>query len=373
MKKYIIVAFLLATSFQINAQVFTNKEVGKKNQTLIDSIKSTEYPYALPIWGDKATKMGFDLPYSAGLGINYMWQESDLVIDNLKVGFNNGPMYELDNIVRFDKAIATSQSISLRPDVWVFPFLNIYGIVGRTDASTEVGFGVWLPDPVTNTETEVFSASSKVNFTATTVGFGMTPTIGVAGGFIALDMNCAWTDVPQLNKPAFSFVFGPRFGKSFKLNKPEQAITAWAGGFRVKLNSGTEGSLQMGEVLPIDEWNEKIQSGSAAVADKQQEVDAWWSSLTPQEQNNPVNQAKYENANQVLDRAGQFFGNAEIAVGNASNASVQYSMDKAPKDMWNFIIGSQFQYSKHWMIRAEVGFLSSRTQVMAGLQYRFGL
>lgn len=373
MKKQIVLILFIASTITLNAQVFSNKEVGKKNLELIDSLKVSDYPYSLPIWGDKATKAGYNLPYSAGLSMNYLWQESDLIINNLKVGFNNGPMYELDNIVRFDKAIATTQTLSFRPDIWLFPFLNIYGIVGRTDASTDVGFSVWLPNPVTGTETNVFSTGSKVEFTATSVGIGMTPTIGVAGGFLALDMNCAWTDVPQLSKPAFSFVFGPRIGKNFKLKKPEQAITAWVGGFRVKISSGTEGSLKMSEVLPVDEWNEKIQNGAAAVETRQQEVDAWWGSLTPIEQNNPVNQAKYEYANQILDRAGHFFGNAEIAVGNASNATVQYAMDKAPKDMWNFIIGSQYQYNKSWMIRSEVGFLASRTQVLVSLQYRFGL
>lgn len=41
--------------------------------------------------------------------------------------------------------------------------------------------------------------------------------------------------------------------------------------------------------------------------------------------------------------------------------------------MWNFLIGTQFQYNKHIMLRAEVFFLGSRTQVLGGLQYRFGL
>ena len=75
------------------AQVYSDKVVGKKNAELIDSMKATEYPYALPIWGKKAAAMGFNLPYSAGIGINYLWQESDLVIDNLQIGFNNGPLY----------------------------------------------------------------------------------------------------------------------------------------------------------------------------------------------------------------------------------------------------------------------------------------
>ena len=86
--------FILATlSSIVFAQVFTNKEVGKKNAVFIDSLKKSEYPYSLPILGAKATKAGYNLPYSAGVSINYFWQVSDLIIDNLQVGFNNGPMY----------------------------------------------------------------------------------------------------------------------------------------------------------------------------------------------------------------------------------------------------------------------------------------
>jgi len=73
-------------------QVYSDKVVGKKNTELADSIKASEYPYILPILGDAATKRGFNLPYSAGLGLNYIWQESDLIIENLQVGFNHNPM-----------------------------------------------------------------------------------------------------------------------------------------------------------------------------------------------------------------------------------------------------------------------------------------
>ena len=33
-------------------------------------------------------------------------------------------------------------------------------------------------------------------------------------------------------------------------------------------------------------------------------VDEWWNGLTPVEQKNPVNSAKYETANRTLDAAG---------------------------------------------------------------------
>jgi hypothetical protein len=63
MKKYwLLLPFYLLLSFRSYTQVFTNKEVGKKNTELRDSLKNSEYPYSLPIWGAKATKAGYALP-----------------------------------------------------------------------------------------------------------------------------------------------------------------------------------------------------------------------------------------------------------------------------------------------------------------------
>lgn len=369
----LLFSFCLLTVGQSFAQVFTNKEVGKKNDILIDSLKKSEWPYALPIWGKKVTAMGYDLPYSAGLSVQYFNQVSDLLIENLMVGFNNGTMYNVDELIRFDKSRATAGGFSVRPDVWVFPFLNVYAILGQTNASTEVGFGLWIPDS-SNTSQKVFSAASTVDFKATTFGFGMTPTIGVGGGFLALDMNVAWTDVPQLSKPAMSFVFGPRLGKSFKLKKPQRNVTVWVGGFRVHLNSETYGSIALADVFPPGTLGGKVDEGIEKVGNAQQQVDTWWAGLSQQQQNNPVNEAKYAAANNALDKAGQILVGADNAVNTIESSTVQYSMDKRPKDMWNIVIGSQFQMNKHVMLRLEYGgFVGSRTQVMAGLQYRFGL
>lgn len=373
MKYYLILTIVALFSRTVGSgQVFTNKEVGRKNAQVSDSLKNSDYPYSLPILGKKAVKAGYSLPYSAGMSANYFWQKSDLIINNLQVGFNNGTMFDLDGLVRFDKAVATAQAFTVRPDIWLLPFLNIYGILGKTKASTDVGFGMWIPDS-TNSEKEVFSAGSKIDFDATSFGFGITPTIGVGGGFLAFDMNVVWTDVPQLDRPAMTFVIGPRLGKNFKLKKPEQTIALWVGGFRVKMNSGTNGSINMSDILTGDELGSKIDNGIQKVGNAQQQVNAWWSGLSPVEQANPVSKAKYNAANAALGRAGEILAAADLAVSNLGSSTVQYSMDKRPKDAWNFIVGAQYQLNKHLMARGEFGFLASRTQVMAGLQYRFGL
>jgi hypothetical protein len=371
-QKLLISIILFLTVNAAFAQVFTNKEVGQRNQSKKDSLKTAEYPYTLPIWGAKATNAGYSLPYSAGLSVQYFWQESDLIIENLQVGFNGGELYNLDNVVRFDKVKATASAITVRPDVWVFPFLNVYAILGRSQASTEVGFGVYVPDE-TNNFNPILNANTIVEFQASTFGLGLTPTIGVGGGFLALDLNMSWTDVPQLRQPARTFVFGPRFGKNFRLKNPESSIAVWVGGFRVDLNSETNGSIAINEILPVDEFQVKVDNGIEKVGEAQVKVDTWWEGLSPADQRNPVNIAKHNAANNAITTASQILVAADAALNDGESATVQYAMDKRPADMWNFIVGSQYQLNKHLMFRLEGGFLGSRTQLMGGVQYRFGL
>jgi len=368
----LILFAMIFCSVQTFAQVYTDKVVGKKNEAVIDSLKTTEYPYALPIWGDKATKKGFKLPYSAGVSVNYFWQESSLIIDNLSVGFNNGPQYNLDQIVRFDDATSTASALNVRPDIWLFPFLNVYGIFGKVQSSTEINAGIWVPD-ADNNWSQIMSFGSKADFNGTTAGIGMTPTIGIAGGWLALDMNVTWTDIPELAKPAQAFVFGPRMGKTFKLNKPEQNIAFWAGAFRVHIKSETSGSIPLNGLLPTDGLKEKVDNGLIKVDEKQTAVNNWWSGLTSVEQAKPSNIAKYNTANKALETAGTFLTNLDGALSTGSSSTVQYSLEKAQENMWNFLLGTQYQFNRHFMLRAEYGFLGTRKQFMTSFQYRFGL
>lgn len=371
MKLFLYVSLILI-SVTGSAQVYSNKEVGKKNTQLIDSLKKSEYPYALPIWGDKATKAGFSLPYSAGISMQYIWQKSDLVIENLAIGFNNGPLRDLSEVVRFDKATSEATVLNVRPDIWLFPFLNVYGILAKSNPSTAINAGIYVPG-ADGQWNKVIDLNTKADFQATSVGFGLTPTIGIGGGWMALDMNFTWNDIAELEQPAFAFIFGPRFGKSFKLKKPNRNISLWVGAFRLKLNTGTTGSIDLTELFDTKGLQTKVDNGLQTVGNKQIEVDNWWSSLSGLDQKNPVNVAKYETANRALALAGGFLNSMDESLNDEQSASVQYSLDKRPKDMWNFVVGTQYQYNKHWMLRLEYGFLGSRTQIIGGLQYRFGL
>jgi hypothetical protein len=157
-------------------------------------------------------------------------------------------LYNLDEIIRFNNATSEASGVNFRPDIWLFPFLNIYGIFAKSSPSTTVDFGIFVPDE-TGQYTQVAQFNTQANFKATTFGFGLTPTIGVGGGWFALDMNFTWSDIDKLDKPAFAFIFDPRLGKTFKLNKPESNIAVWVGAFRLMLNTGTQGSINLNEII----------------------------------------------------------------------------------------------------------------------------
>ena len=372
LKILLLFLILVCTFEEGKTQVYTNKIVGEKNEEIKDSIISQGYHYTLPIWGEAATEKGYQLPYSAGIGVNYFWQESDLIINNLSVGFNYGPMYNLEEVIRFNSAVSTASSLNFRPDFWLLPFLNVYGIFAKANTSTAIDASMWIPDATGNWN-EVTTFSTKADFDVTGIGFGVTPTIGVAGGWIAIDMNMLWTDVSALDKPVFTFVIGPRIGKTFQFKKPESNIAFWMGGFRVNLSSETNGSINLSELFPTENLQSKVDEGIVTVDETSTEVENWWNTLTPVEQKAPTNIAKYETATRVLETTGKMLTSIDGALNDDQYATVQYSLEKQLKDKWNFIIGTQYQINKHFMLRAEYGFLGSRQQFIGGLQYRFGL
>lgn len=353
-------------------QVFTNRGINPTDEAQRDSVSREDYPYVLPLLGKKAVAAGYDLPYSAGISVNYFAQASDIILEDLRVGFNDGEMYDISSIVKFDMAKSRASALTFRPDVWLLPFLNVYGILGRAQSSTEVKYTVNVPDPI-NGFTPIFSGGSLIEFQTTTFGFGVMPTIGIGGNFLALDMNIAWVDIPQLKQPIRTFVFGPRLGRNFQLKKPERAIAVWIGGFRVSLNAETDGSLPLDEAVDFEDFSNRIDQGFDRVETAQIRVDDWWASLSPVERLNPTNIAKRTAANRALGLAGEVLVAADNALSNAENSTVQYTMNRRVADPWNFLTGAQFQINKKWMVRVEAGYLSSRTQFMTGLQYRFGL
>ncbi|OAN18567.1 hypothetical protein A3K86_06680 [Photobacterium jeanii] len=133
----------------------------------------------LPVFGDKARELGYDLPIPVGFGIYMNTQEVEYVAENdFKLNAHGGALGRLCNVPavpeipsrpgnptnptnpeRPSRPAATStggnscamaipaenvgitgkdDSIQLRLDAWVFPFMNVYGLAGYTRGTKDI-------------------------------------------------------------------------------------------------------------------------------------------------------------------------------------------------------------------------------------------
>src|SRR5512138_793014 len=72
-----------------------------------------------PLWGDKVRAKGFDLPNPYTVMVNYYYQQSQLEIDNLRLGFNGGPMQDFSDVIQVPSAKAKASALAVRPSIMI--------------------------------------------------------------------------------------------------------------------------------------------------------------------------------------------------------------------------------------------------------------
>lgn len=88
-----------------------------------------------PFMSELATGRGVTLARPYGLGLVYMNADQDLVLDNLVISSDTVPARRADFVQLSDSRLK-SDTLLLKGDVWLFPFLNLFAFVGQ--ASNEV-------------------------------------------------------------------------------------------------------------------------------------------------------------------------------------------------------------------------------------------
>lgn len=322
---------------------YAHRKVSKKQQAYTDSLKNVDYNYIFPILGQQAYNQGFDIPYPVGIMANYMWMEQGIVIDNFQLGIESEsvdvPLAPVD-FIGFGENINTSWVTTVRPDIWIFPFLNISGIFGYGQSITEVN----LVDPI--------DLKSRVEQGMTVTGFGMMGAFGLGPLWMSIDGSLTWTKPELLEDPVRAGVLGIRLGKSFVFaNHPERNVAFWIGGMRARMASNTLGAVSMSDAFPQETWDR--------VDEIVDDYNTWYDGLDPVRQD-IVDNSAFPALIDALD-------NAE------GNTVISYGMDKSPAEEWNMLIGAQFQLNKNWMLRSEAGIIGDRKSFLASLNYRFKL
>src|SRR5262245_142822 len=182
-----------------------------------------DYHNIFPLLGRKAIERGFDLPKPVGLNVLGLYMNQGIEITDLGLSTGANPIEPID-FIGFGTNTSTVYSANLRLDLWVLPFLNVYGFAGRAQANTKVEVSA----PI--------SFTSEVDQPGNYGGIGLTGAMGLKRNFIAADINWSWSDFEKLDEPVFGRVFSARFGRTIKLGGPKRA-SFWVGTMNQKFRS----------------------------------------------------------------------------------------------------------------------------------------
>ena len=259
--------------------------------------------------------MGFDLPHPFGISIIYAHVDQELILSNLNVGFGGGDKENLDDYVGLDNAFAVNNTVQIKADAWIFPFMNVFMVVGAVDGTAELDLNLDFgagngdicnpsgplppPDLCNNVGGKSFHLGN-IPYTGYNVGIGTILSAGWEDWFVAIPISYVWSDISIMNSIVETVNFTPRAGYAFNFK-------------------------EYGKFYPFVG-------------------------------------ATYLDVDMIID--------GEIRSSDGTTL-IQYDLRQENKDKWNALVGFNWDVSKKWSLNTEVGFWGSRENIIMGLSYRY--
>lgn len=269
----------------------------------------------LPIWGNEARARGYDLPEPFGIGYGYMNLRQDVVVD--KINFISPKYPGFSNLITINAGHTREKNEShmLKLDTWVLPFLNIYGVYGKTKGSSKTTLaGVYLGDAELD-----FARNMPfvLDFEGKTYGGGVVLAGGYKQFFATLDANYTRTNLDILDGDISALVITPRIGYEFTF----QPLLSGQGNTKVHV------------------W-----------------VGAMYQDITQRFKGNISN----------LNLPEEFAGLVKLL----DDPNMKFDVKQHLAHKWNSTIGARIEITRHFNILSEVGFNNRNSFYISG-EFRF--
>ena len=193
-------------------------------------------------WGQSSSEVA--MRNSLGIGLTLYNQTQPYEIANLTVQI---PGIDPATLTNLDVDNDTT-SYHLRIDYWLFPFLNVFGLVGQIEGKTDVdlqGIDIGLPVGLSNL---------TIDYDGTVYGGGAVLAVGGAHWFGALAYDYTETDLDVATSSVKATVVTPKIGYHFDRG------AVWVGAMHQdaeEIHEGTYTLPYLGAVPFRVELNEK--------------------------------------------------------------------------------------------------------------------
>jgi hypothetical protein len=184
----------------------------------------------LPFMKDEALKRGIELPRPFGAGAVFYHLDRDIKVTDLRLGRNGAPPVSVSEFATL-ASNSKVDNLNAKLDVWLLPFLNVYGIVGTVANESATTVSVTLPPLLPNGSPRTRTVTVPTSIRGTVAGVGITLAGGYGPYFMVYDANAAQADL--------------NFDEKFKV-----VVSSIRGGW-----NGTVGSRPLRAWASVMDWN----------------------------------------------------------------------------------------------------------------------
>ncbi|MGL5280025.1 MAG: hypothetical protein ACRC8M_13325 [Cetobacterium sp.] len=225
---------------------------------LISSDNSLQDKSMFPLLGNEARKMGYELPNPYGINVIYVDMKQDVDIKsisltNLSIGkLNLGNLGKLVS-VKAESAKTVNTNKLVKADLWVFPFLNVYGILGETK-----GHSTALVDINLGNSQILKNYDFTLRYEGTTYGVGTVLAGGYKNFFSLVDFNYTNTTLNIIEGNISAFVISPKVGYNFDFYSTKNSI--WIGTMYQNITQTLKGDIPISNIQGKFEVKESTSS-----------------------------------------------------------------------------------------------------------------
>lgn len=223
----------------------------EKNTTLSKPVTT-----AFPIFGKWATKNDrkFSLPF--GVGINSIYYNQAYTASNLLLSSDSTSITARADSM-YQNTTAYEMKAYIRPNIWLFPFLNVYAIYGYTKGVISPNLVVpsiilenvpILDSMVVDT---TFEIHDDIGYVGPTYGAGATLSLGYRFMFLMVDYNYSVTNPTDLDENLHNHFFSPKAG--ILVGKNDKIIhgAIWVGAMFISNDQSFSGKVNIEDINPI--------------------------------------------------------------------------------------------------------------------------
>ena len=225
----------------------------------------------LPIWGVEAAAKGYQIPLPFGVGITAFSARQPVNIEDLRLGFRGQDPVSVKNFLQINTVDTTQQNLSAKFDVLVFPFLDVYGVLGYTKGTTK-GLILVPGEPILGI-IEPRELQLNAAFNGPTYGLGFTLQGGTKisdwrdlTAIAVIDWNRTQTDLSFENESLIAktkpiaTVFSARLGLHV-IDSPSLGGAIWVGAMNQRIQQTVAGAVANSDLQfavvqsPQQPWN----------------------------------------------------------------------------------------------------------------------